>query len=204
MTSQGEVTLILQQMSGGDAEATRRLIPLVLDELRRLAQHYLNGERPGHTLQPTALVNEAYLRLVTDQARDWKNRAHFIGVTASLMRRILIDYARRRHAVKRGAGAQPLEINGSRDSLSSDQANELILLDEALDRLDKMNPRQRQVVEMRYFGGLSLAETAEALGVSTITVKRDWLAARAWLKGQVRPGTLHPGTGEAHGSGALG
>jgi RNA polymerase sigma factor (TIGR02999 family) len=190
MTSEGEVTLLLREMSGGNPGATDRLIPLVLDELRRLAQHYLNGERPAHTLQPTALVNEAYLRLVTDQARDWKNRAHFIGVTASLMRRILIDHARRRQAAKRGSGAKPSEIIESRDALRPDQDDELLRLDEALDGLEKMNPRQRRVVEMRYFGGLSLKETAEALGVSTITVKRDWVAARAWLKGQVRPETF--------------
>jgi RNA polymerase sigma-70 factor, ECF subfamily len=204
MSPQGEVTLLLQRMSGGDSSAAGRLVPLVLDELRRLARHYLNGERPGHTLQPTALVNEAYLRLVSDQARDWKSRAHFIGVTASLMRRILIDHARRRQAAKRGAGAQRLEIVESHDGLYNKQADELILLDDALDRLDKMNPRQSQVVEMRYFGGLSLEETAEALGISPITVKRDWVAARAWLKGQVRP-EMYAGEGrEAHGSWPLG
>ncbi|HEY7389767.1 MAG TPA: sigma-70 family RNA polymerase sigma factor [Bryobacteraceae bacterium] len=204
MNAQGEVTLLLQKMSGGDAGAAGSLVPLVLDELRRLAQHYLSGERPGHTLQPTALVNEAYLRLVTDQARDWKNRAHFIGVTATLMRRILIDHARRRQAAKRGAGAQRLEIIESYDALSSEQADELILLDEALERLEKMNSRQSQVVEMRYFGGLSIDETAEALGVSTITVKRDWVTARAWLKGQVRPEMFSGEGRQAHGSRPLG
>jgi len=174
-------------MRNGDAQAAERLLPLVLHELRALARHYLKGERPEHTLQPTALVNEAYLRLVGDQARDWKNRAHFVGVTASIMRRILIDYARRRQALKRGAGEQGPELRRGSDALGSEQAEELIALNLALDRLDKMNPRQRQVVELRYFGGLSLEETAEALNVSLITVKRDWVAARAWLKGQVRP-----------------
>jgi len=186
----GQVTLLLQRMREGDPQAAERLLPLVLHELRALARHYLKGERPEHTLQPTALVNEAYLRLVGDQARDWKNRAHFVGVTASIMRRILIDYARRRQALKRGAGEQGPELQRGSDALGLEQVEELIALNLALDRLDKMNPRQRQVVEMRYFGGLSLEETAEALNVSLITVKRDWAAARAWLKGQVRPESL--------------
>ena len=186
----GQVTLLLQRMREGDPQAAERLLPLVLHELRALARHYLKGERPEHTLQPTALVNEAYLRLVGDQARDWKNRAHFVGVTASIMRRILIDYARRRQALKRGAGEQGPELQRGSDALGLEQVEELIALNLALDRLDKMNPRQRQVVEMRYFGGLSLEETAEALNVSLITVKRDWVAARAWLKGQVRPESL--------------
>ena len=158
-----QVTLLLQRMRGSDSDAADRLVPLVIRELRGLARHYLKGERPGHTLQPTALVNEAYLRLVGDQARDWKNRAHFIGVTASIMRRILIDYARRRQALKRGAAAQRLERREGPNALSGEQADELIALSVALDRLEKMNPRQRQVVELRYFGGLSPEETAEAV-----------------------------------------
>jgi len=182
----GEVTILLRQISGGNSEAANRLIPLVLHELHQLARHYLKAERPGHTLQPTALVNEAYLRLVGDQARDWRNRAHFIGVSASIMRRILIDHARRRQALKRGAG-EVLELQEERESLSYEQAEELIALNAALDRLEQMNSRQRQVVELRYFGGLSLEETAEVLAVSPVTVRRDWMAARAWLKGQVRP-----------------
>ena len=179
--------MLLQQIRAGDAHAADRLIPLVIDELRSLARRQLRGERPGHTLQPTALVNEAYLRLVSDQARDWHNRAHFIGVSASVMRRILIDYARRKRTLKRRAGendlAQPDECVG----MSHEQAEELIALNIALDRLDEMNPRQRQIVELRYFGGLSIEETADVLKVSPITVKRDWVSARAWLKGQVRP-----------------
>jgi RNA polymerase sigma factor (TIGR02999 family) len=155
-----------------------------------LAQHYLNAERPGHTLQPTALVNEAYLRLVGDQARDWQNRAHFIGVTASIMRRILIDYARRKKALKRVGGEQDFRWQENPDALSSQEAEELIALDTALDALETMNPRQRQVVELRYFGGLSIEEAAEAMNVSPITVKRDWVAARAWLKRQVRPAAM--------------
>jgi RNA polymerase sigma-70 factor, ECF subfamily len=182
----GEVTVLLQKISSGDSRAADRLVPLVLQELQELARRYLKTERPGHTLQATALVNEAYLRLVGDQARDWRNRAHFIGVSASIMRRILIDHARRKQALKRSAGEPAFELGGQ-PGLSSEQADELIALNSALDRLEQMNPRQRQVVELRYFGGLSLEETAEALGVSDMTVKRDWMTARAWLKGQVRP-----------------
>ena len=186
----GEITLLLQQMGDGDTEATEKLLRLVLPELRALARHYLRGERPGHTLQPTALVNEAYLRLVSDQARNWRNRAHFVAVTAGVMRRILIDHARRRRALKRGAQLAPIEFSDEREGLSANEAEELIALDAALNRLEVLNPRHSQVVELRYFGGLSVEETAEVLSVSPITVKRDWSVARAWLKGQVRPEIL--------------
>jgi RNA polymerase sigma factor (TIGR02999 family) len=182
----GNVTVLLEQMTTGNSDAVHQLVPLVFRELHRLAQYYLRGERPGHTLQPTALVNEAYLKLVGDQGgRDWRNRAHFFGVSASIMRRILIDHARRKHALKRDADSPAATANTSWPSYQ--EAEELVALNAALDRLDAMNSRQRQVVELRYFGGLSIEETAEALGVSLITVKRDWMAARAWLKGQVRP-----------------
>jgi RNA polymerase sigma-70 factor, ECF subfamily len=183
----GEVTVLLQQMRSGDSNAAEKLIPLVVDELRRLARLQLRDERPGHTLQPTALVNEAYLRLVNDQARDWQNRAHFIGVSVSVMRRILIDHARRKRALKRAAEDQPLGSIEDFAGLSPQQAEELLALNLALEELEKMNARQHRVVELRYFGGLSTEETAEVLKVSPITVKRDWLAARAWLKGQLRP-----------------
>ena len=186
----GEITLLLQQMGSGDTQATEKLLRLVLPELRALARHYLRGERPGHTLQPTALVNEAYLRLVSDQARNWRNRAHFVAVTAGVMRRILIDHARRRRALKRGAQLAPIEFSDEREGLSANEAEQLIALDAALNRLEVLNPRHCQVVELRYFGGLSVEETAEALSVSPITVKRDWSVARAWLKGQVRPEIL--------------
>ena len=186
----GEITLLLQQMGSGDTQATEKLLRLVLPELRALARHYLRGERPGHTLRPTALVNEAYLRLVSDQARNWRNRAHFVAVTAGVMRRILIDHARRRRALKRGAQLAPIEFSDEREGLSANEAEELIALDAALNRLEVLNPRHCQVVELRYFGGLSVEETAEVLSVSPITVKRDWSVARAWLKGQVRPEIL--------------
>jgi RNA polymerase sigma factor (TIGR02999 family) len=182
----GEVTAILQQVGQGDNHAADRLIPLVLDELRRLARLQLQREKSDHTLQPTALVNEAYIRLVGDQARDWQSRAHFIGVSASIMRRILIDYARRRHALKRGSEIMaPVDVDQF-PALSDQQADELLALNMALDKLEKMHPRQRRIVEMRYFGGLSAEETAEVLNLSVITVKRDWMAAKAWLKGQLR------------------
>jgi RNA polymerase sigma factor (TIGR02999 family) len=174
-------------MRSGDSEAADKLIPLVVDELRRLARLQLRDERPGHTLQPTALVNEAYIRLVGDQARDWQNRAHFIGVSVSVMKRILIDHARRKQALKRGSEIQSLAGVEDYAGLSLEQAEELLSLNVALDRLERMSSRQRQVVELRYFGGLSTEETAEVLKVSPITVKRDWVVARAWLKGQLRP-----------------
>jgi RNA polymerase sigma-70 factor, ECF subfamily len=166
----GDVTILLRQMQAGDARAVDRLMPLVLGELRQLARHYLSGERTGHTLQPTALINEAYLRLAGGQARDWRDRAHFIGVTAGIMRRILIDYARRKQSAKRGSGLEALPLSEELDGMSSAQAEELLALDAALDRLETIQPRHRQIVEMRYFGGLSLEETAEALGVSEMTV----------------------------------
>jgi len=182
----GEVTILLQQVSHGDSHAADKLIPFVLDELRRLARLQLQREKSDHTLQPTALVNEAYIRLVGDQARDWQSRAHFIGVSASVMRRILIDYARRRHAQKRGAAsAGTLDVEQF-SALSDQQTEELLALNMALDKLEKMSPRQRRIVELRYFGGLSAEETAEVLDLSVITIKRDWLAAKAWLKGQLR------------------
>lgn len=182
----GEVTILLRQVGQGDAGAADKLIPFVLDELRRLAKLQLQREKPDHTLQPTALVNEAWIRLVGDQARDWQSRAHFIGVSASVMRRILIDYARRRHAQKRGAAVTaPLEID-EYPALSDLQTEELLSLNIALERLEKMSPRQCRIVELRYFGGLSTEETAEVMNLSPITVKRNWLAAKAWLKGQLR------------------
>jgi len=186
----GDVTVLLEQIRAGDSDAVNKLIPLVLNELHTLARLQLRGERPGHTLQPTALVNEAYLRLITDQARDWQNRAHFIGVSVSVMRRILIDYARRKQALKRGAGEAAVSEIEDFAGLSYEQADELVALNLALDRLEEMNARQRQIVELRYFGGLSIEETAEVLNVSPMTVKRDWVAARAWLKGKVRPEAL--------------
>jgi RNA polymerase sigma factor (TIGR02999 family) len=200
----GEVTILLRQTRAGNPEAADRLTALVMRELRQLARHYLRGERTGHTLQPTALVNEAYLRLIGHEARDWRNRAHFIGVSASIMRRVLIDHARRKRALKRGSAEAHHELAAAPEVLSYQQCEELIALNLALDRLEQMNSRQRQVVELRYFGGLSLEETAEALGVSLITVKRDWAAARAWLKSQIRPDVSAEDRRVSHGAGTVG
>lgn len=178
--------MLLQQISHGDSHAVDRLIPLVLQELRTLARLQLRNERSDHTLQPTELVNEAYIRLMGDQARDWQSRAHFIGVCASVMRRILIDYARRRQALRRGGLTRSGVDAEHCAELTDQQTEELLTLNMALDKLEQMSPRQGRVVELRYFGGLSPEETAEVLDVSPITVKRDWLAAKAWLKGQMR------------------
>jgi RNA polymerase sigma-70 factor, ECF subfamily len=176
------VTILLRQFRQGDSEAADRLVPLLFRELHDLARLYMRRESPGHTLQPTALVNEAYLRLIGNQARDWESRAHFIGVAASVMRRLLIDHARRKRTEKRQAPPP-----GSEDYMTGEQAEELLSLNVALDRLAEWNDRSARVVELRYFGGLSIEETAEVLQVAPMTVKRDWLAARAWLKKQVRP-----------------
>jgi RNA polymerase sigma-70 factor, ECF subfamily len=176
------VTILLQQLREGDHEAADRLVPVLFRELHELARIYLKREGPGHTLQPTALVNEAYLRLIGDQARNWECRSHFIGVAASVMRRLLIDHARRKKSEKRQA--PPTD---SADYMTGDEAEELLALNVALDRLAKLNERYAKVVELRYFGGLSIEETAEVLQVAPMTIKRDWIAARAFLKQQVRP-----------------
>ncbi len=181
----GEVTLLLAQVKGGDKAALGRMIPLVYKELRRLAGHYLRDERIGHTLQPTALVHEAYLRLVGQDRTDWQNRAQFMGVAAQLMRRILVDYARERSAAKRTPGALDLDLGPSRE-----KTEELLAVDEAVERLTELDPQQARVVEMRYFAGLSVEETAEALGISPRTVKRDWAMAKAWLRTELAGGGL--------------
>jgi RNA polymerase sigma-70 factor (ECF subfamily) len=190
----GQVTALLSRLQRGDREAVELLIPLVMDELRRLARHYLRDERTAHTLQPTALVHEAYLKMAGYQNLNWESRSHFIGVAAGLMRQILIDSARRHRSAKRGRDFEQVSLEEHRDFLPLERSEELLALDEALQRLAKMNPRQSRIVELRYFGGLSVEETAKALGVSPITVKRDWATARAWLRAELkdsgRPGRL--------------
>ncbi len=181
----GDVTRLLEQLAGHDPDAAARLVPLLHNELNRLARHYMRHERPGHTLQPTALVNEAYLRLAATKRMNWRNRAHFIAVAAGLMRRILIDHARRRKRVKRGGSRDDLPIEENLIQ-SRQQAEELVDLDEALGNLKKLDARQSQIVELRFFGGLTVQETAEVLGISPKTVKRDWSVARAWLRSQIR------------------
>jgi RNA polymerase sigma factor (TIGR02999 family) len=179
MSQPGEITQLLQQLSHGNREVETRLVPLVYEELRRLAIRYMRGERPDHTLQPTALVHEAYLKLIDQRRVTWQSRAQFYCVAARLMRRILIDHARDVKAVKRGGGHKaPLE-----DCLvyAEERPDELVAIDEALSRLTDQAPRQCRVVELRFFGGCSEEEIAKILEVSVRTVKRDWRVARAWL-----------------------
>jgi len=178
------VTALLQEWSRGDRGALEKLTPIVYEELRRIAAGYMQKERRGHTLQPTALVNEAYVRLIGQNRVSWQNRAHFFGIAAELMRRILIDYARRRQADKRGADrirvATDVEIAGSKD-LDFD----MLAIDGALSRLERLDAPQARIVELRFFGGLTVEETAKVAGVSTATVKREWRTARAWLRREV-------------------
>jgi RNA polymerase sigma factor (TIGR02999 family) len=178
--SPGNVTLLLAEMKRGNSEALPKLIPLVYDELRRLAAHCLRDERAGHTLQPTALVHEAYLRLVGQNRAAWQNRAQFMGVAAQVMRRILVDHARQRIAAKRGGGAVPLDFEAS--EIAVEQSEEMLAVDDALARLTALDPQQARIVEMRYFGGMTVEETAEALSIGARTVKRDWAMAKAWLR----------------------
>lgn len=180
MESRAEATTLLTSATTGNAKAANQLVPLVYAELRRLAAHYLRGERPDHTLQPTALVNEAYLQLIDQKANRWQNRAHFIGVAAQLMRRILVDHARAHRANKRGGQDVKVPLDEAL-VVSQQRSEELLALDEALQRLAAEDPQQSRIVELRFFGGLSVEETAEVMGISTATVKRDWSVARAWL-----------------------
>ncbi len=175
-----EITDLLLEWRAGDTRALDRLIPLVYEELRRLARHYMAAERRGHTLQTTALINEAYLRLIDQGEMRWQNRAHFFAVAAQAMRHVLVDYARARHAAKRGGGAPKPSLEEA-PLVAQKQAPELVALDDALRDLAAVDPRKSHVVELRYFGGLSVEETAEVLGVSPVTVMREWRTAKAWL-----------------------
>lgn len=181
-----QVTQLLRAWRNGDQAAFERLLPLVYDELRRLAGHYLRGERQGHTLQSAALVHEAYLQLL-GQEIDWQSRAHFLGVAAQAMRRVLVDYARSRNYQKRGGQVAHVEIEAAA-TVALTQAGELVALDDALQGLEKLDPRKSRVVELRYFGGLSVEETAEVLGISVPTVVRDWNTAKAWLRREMSRG----------------
>lgn len=178
--SSGEVTQLLINWSNGDQTALDKLIPLVYDELHRLAHHYMSRERPGHTLQTTALVNEAYLRLVDQKSVSWQNRAHFFAVAAQVMRQILVDYARRRQYLKRGGQAVQVSLDEAA-VVSQERGADLVALDDALTSLAAVDPRKSQIVELRFFGGLSVKETAEVLKVSPRTVMRQWSLAQAWL-----------------------
>ena len=183
----GQVTEFLRAWSDGDRAALDRLTPIVYDELHRLARRYMKGERPGHSLQTTALVNEAYMRLVDYKSMQWQNRAHFFAVSAQLMRRILVDHARRRN-LKRGGGVQHVSLDQTA-MVGGERAADLVALDDAMNLLGKLDPRKVRVVEMRFFGGLSVEETAEVLKVSAVTVMRDWNTAKAWLYRELKART---------------
>jgi len=179
-----DLTGLLIEWAEGDKDALDQLTPMVYDEIRRIAHRYVQRERNGQTLQTTALVNEAYLRLAGSQRIEWQNRAHFFAVTAQVMRHILIDHARRRQYLKHGGDVQRVSLEAVTKEaalMSPPRAAELLALDEALNELAKLDPRKSRVVELRYFGGLSIEETADVLEVSAMTVRRDWRAAKAWL-----------------------
>ena len=179
-----EVTQLLKGWSEGDPEALERLLPLVYQELKHMADRYLRRERSDHTLQATALVHEAYLKLIDQRNVRWQNRAHFFGIAAQAMRRILVDHARDRQAEKRGGGSVKLSLDDELD-LSDKRASELIALDDALTTLAEMDPQKCRIVELRFFGGLSIEETAEVLDIGSATVIRQWRLAKAWLYGEI-------------------
>jgi len=182
--SQQRVTDLLTRWSNGDAAALAELTPLVYEELRRLAHHYMGGERPNHTLQTTALVNEAYLRLADQTNPRWQSRAHFFAVAARAMRQILVSYARSNRAQKRGGGGAKIELDEAA-ILSPEQSNEIVDVHEALERLGRLDERKARVVELKYFGGLNHDEIAEVMKISAITVRRDWVFAKAWLHNEL-------------------
>jgi RNA polymerase sigma factor (TIGR02999 family) len=190
-TKSAEITTLLRAWSRGDSAALDRLTPLLYEELRHLAQRYMRNERAGHTLQATALANEAYLRLVDVKGVDWQDRGHFLAVSAQIMRRILVDAARTRASAKRGGEMKRVDHSTAVDfdqlpAAGSDRATELSALDDALTSLSQMDPRRAQVIELRFFGGLTVEETAEVLKTSPQTVMRDWKLARAWLARDLR------------------
>src|SRR5947199_2848183 len=183
----GNISVLLRAWSDGDQSALEKMTPVVYEQLRRLARGYMKRERAGHSLQTTALVNEAYLRLVDYKRMQWQDRAHFFAVSAQLMRRILVERARR-HNLKRGGGVQHVSLEEAA-VVGGDEDVDLLALDDAMNALARIDPRKVQVVEMRFFGGLSVEETAQVLKVSTVAVKRDWRAARAWLYRELTGGT---------------
>ena len=183
----GQITQLLQSWNEGDLGAIEKLVPLVYDELHRLAQRYMCDEQPDHTLQATALVNEAYLRLVDSSHANWESRTHFFGVCAQVMRRILVDWARSRHALKRGGDVRALDLDEAL-AVAKQPGTDLVAVDDALTALSAVDPRKGQVVELRFFGGLSVKETAEVLKVSPETVQRDWKLAKSWLRRELSRG----------------
>ena len=185
MSGPPEVTQLLQAWGQGDEAARDELMSVVYQELHRLAHHYMKTESPGHTLQTSALVNEAFLRLVDQKNVKWQNRAHFFGIAAQLMRRILVDYARSRRYAKRGGGMRDLPLDDAL-MISQERNEEVVALDETLERLAEFDPRKSKIVEFRFFAGLSIEETAEVLAVSPGTVMRDWTLAKAWLRREIK------------------
>jgi len=179
------VTLLLAEVRKGNPEAEGKLIPLVYDELRKLAGSYMRRERENHTLQATALVHEAYLKLVRQDVPDWQSRAHFFGIAAQLMRQVLVDHARGHSRKKRGGG-QEMVVFDDALALTPEKSLEVMKIDESLQRLTKLDPRQGKIVELRFFGGLTVEEAADVLGISPKTVKREWSVAKAWLHGDLR------------------
>lgn len=188
MSSPTDITGLLLRWSDGDRAALESLLPLVERELHRLAHHYMRREKPDHTLQTSALINETFIRLVDQNRVRWQNRAHFYGIAAQLMRRVLLNYARDKRRVKRGGGALMVSLSEA-EVMSDARSVELIALDEALQRLTTIDERKSRVVELRYFGGLSVKETAEVLKVSPVTVMRDWDMAKAWLAREITRGS---------------
>lgn len=182
-----DVTALLAEVAKGNRAAQEKLVPLIYGQLKELARRYMRRERADHTLQTTALVHEAYLKLVHQQSPNWQGRAQFFGIAAQLMRRILIDHARHHLREKRGGTQVVLPLSEAL-VFSPEHSEDLLKLDEALDRLSKLDPRQSRIVELRFFGGLNVEETSKFLGVSPITVKRDWAVAKVWLYGELRPG----------------
>ena len=186
-SAMGDISTLLRAWRDGDQSALEKLTPIVYDELHRLARRYMKGERPGNSLQATALVNEAYIRLVDYERMQWQNRAHFFAVSAQLMRRILVEHARR-HNLKRGGGVPHVSLEEAAE-VDGNRATDLVALDDAINALARLDPRKAQVVEMRFFGGLTVDETAEVLKVSPGTVMRDWSTAKAWLYRELTGGT---------------
>ncbi len=177
----GDVTRLLGQLRAGNQDVAGELVPLIYDELRRIAGAQMRRERPGHTLQATAVVHEAYMRLVGDQEIQWQNRAHFFAIAAKTMRRVLLDYARQRHAGRRGGeGARKVDLDAEL-LIGNDRLEDVVAMDEVLGRLSEMDPEQGRIVELRFFAGLNVEETAEVMGISPRTVKREWRLAKAWL-----------------------
>ena len=186
-TAPGQVSSLLNDLQKGDPAAASRLLPLVYNELRRLAAHYMRGEKPGQTIQATELVHEAYLRLVGQERIGWQGRSHFFAIAATSMRRILVDRARRKIAEKHGGGAEKIQLEEAL-VFSPQKSKDLVALDNALKRLEEMSPRQGRIVELRFFGGLEMEEIARIEGVSVRTVKQDWSLARAWLHHEIARG----------------